>query len=122
MEFYTKEQVDQMLSNAIDQTMGFAENGGIMDEQQAQELMKRAFLHPSTGSLSKEEIQKQIEAVRGLIKSHKAFFENTKQKLITLDTEAALESHVEAMNTMSDSLVVLTETLKPHLNGEKLEV
>lgn len=118
MEVYTKEQVDQMLSSAIDQTMGFAENGGIMDEQQSQELMKRAFVHPSTGLLTQEETQKQIEAVRGLI---------VIQKLLPLTIQQPnevkqSEELKELQKDLTKRLKELTATLKPYLNGEKLEV
>jgi len=123
MEYYTEEQVDQMLSNAINQTMTFAENGGIMNEEQAWQLMKRAFVHPSTGLLTKEEIQKQIEAVRGMIGAHNMLLENLKNQMITFENKDSMNNNTIAMNDFSDSIRTLTAMLKPHLEeGQQLDV
>ena len=66
------------------------------------------------------EMQKQIEAVRGLIEAHTALFDNSIKKLVTFDNENAVEKHVAAMNTLSSSIVALNETLRPYGGVEKL--
>lgn len=110
MNFYTEDQVKQILSNSIDQTMGFAENGGVMNKEAAQAIISRSFVHPSTF-----EIQKQIEAVRGLIEAYDDLgmtnIEHTGTKVI-----------IERIGALHEPLKNLTETLKPYLNGEKLEM
>ena len=66
--------------------------------------------------MSKEDIQKQIEAVRGLIGFRESIKGNYSAEAGNyLTQEANLEDLTEHLRT-------LTETLKPHLNGEKLEV
>lgn len=58
--------------------------------------------------MTQEEIQKQIEAVRGLI----ALYDS-----MQTDIEVA-----QYLDTFEDNLRTLTQTLKPYLNGEELEV
>lgn len=66
--------------------------------------------------MTEQEIQKQIEAVRGLKRAYKeltmALVDKKGVLIDYMDESLALEMHISA----------LTETLKPYLNGEKLEV
>ena len=61
--------------------------------------------------MNKEEIEKQIEAVRGLIDVH----EYIMRELDYGEPDEQLEAFTENLST-------LTQTLQPYLNGEKLEV
>jgi hypothetical protein len=65
------------------------------------------------------EMQKQIEAVRGLIAVYEEMGTFIQYKIPA--GENAIFLTVQN-NSLRDSLSTLTETLKPHLNGEKLEV
>jgi predicted oxidoreductase (fatty acid repression mutant protein) len=118
MEYYTEEQVSRMLVSAIDRTASLMQDDESLPSEEAiNNIIYIAKVHPSTF-----EMQKQIEAVRGLIESHKDLFKNTKEQLVTFASDTALERHVEAMNSFSDSIRTLTETLKPYLGDDKLEV
>jgi len=65
--------------------------------------------------MNKEEIQKQIEAVRGLVKGLELL-----EKAID-DAGGYGECMVE-LDTIEQYTKDLTQTLQPYLNGEKLEV
>ena len=76
--------------------------------------------------MTQEDFQKQIEAVRGLIVIHKEarnsyemFLKGTESKYSTSSAVDAVKNELE---TEAKHLRNLVETLKPHLNGEKLEV
>ena len=65
--------------------------------------------------MTQKEIQKQIEAVRGLILSYNGLSEQDMQ-----DIDKGL--FVSQLGILHSSLKNLAQTLKPYLNGEKLEV
>ncbi len=68
--------------------------------------------------MTQEEIQKQIEAVRGLIEAREEFMGCKDADMID-----DIYDQMERMEiALTANLRTLTETLKPHLNGEKLEV
>ena len=64
-------------------------------------------------SKTQQEIQKQIEAVRGLIGVYNSFRTTTEHLSMGLSDD---------LDLFEDKLKDLTATLKPHLKGEKLEV
>ena len=64
-------------------------------------------------ALREEEIQKQIEAVRGLIGAHKNLAYG--KSIVSL-------SLLQSVEDIGEGLRTLTATLKPYLNGEKLEM
>ena len=66
--------------------------------------------------MTQEEIQKQIEAVRGLIGA----YELTKGQFSIELGMYLIDDN--SLDELKDSLRTLTATLKPYLNGEKLEV
>ena len=66
-------------------------------------------------TLTQEEIQKQIEAVRGLIVNF------NEVKTIYLNHRLD-DSCKEEFGEMTESIRTLTETLKPYLGDDKLEV
>jgi hypothetical protein len=116
MEFYTEEQVSRMPVSAIDRTASLMQDDESLPSEEAiDNIIHIAKVHPSTF-----EMQKQIEAVRGLIEAHTALFDNSIKKLVTFDNENAVEKHVAAMNTLSSSIVALNETLRPYGGVEKL--
>ena len=67
--------------------------------------------------MNKEEIEKQIEAVRGLVKGWNLVYHdiNARGEDYGKITEAAIDDIEIGLRT-------LTQTLKPYLNGQKLEV
>ncbi len=67
--------------------------------------------------MTQEEIQKQIEAVRGLIEVYNSLELTAEYAKGVTGSEMRIKLLV-----VRDHLRTLTETLKPHLNGEKLEV
>ena len=67
-------------------------------------------------TLTKEEMQKQIEAVRGLI----GFRESIKGNY-SIEEGSYLTQEVD-LDDLTDHLRSLTETLKPFLGDDKLEV
>jgi hypothetical protein len=66
--------------------------------------------------MNKEDIQKQIEAVRGLIEARNNLTS------IVMTRYGGDGEFKDEISTLNDSIRTLTETLKPHLNGEELEV
>jgi hypothetical protein len=73
-------------------------------------------------TLTQEEIQKQIEAVRGLIASN-LYLQNLHEQG-RIKTDSSLDSNgiMEELNNQVLALRTLTETLKPYLGDDKLEV
>ncbi len=65
--------------------------------------------------MTQEEIQKQIEAARGLVE---AYDDLSMTNIEHSDTKVI----VERIAALHQPLKALTQTLKPYLNGEKLEV
>lgn len=68
------------------------------------------------------DIQKQIEAVKGLINTSNTIRNMQQQGTIQGCSGLANNSLMEELNNQILALRTLTETLKPYLNGEKLEV
>ena len=69
--------------------------------------------------MNREEIQKQIEAVRGLIKGFNLVYNDLKEGEKDYAEYLAAQ---EAVALFEENLRALTQTLQPYLNGEKLEV
>ena len=69
--------------------------------------------------MNKEEIEKQIEAVRGLSKGFNLVYNDLKEGEKDYAEYLAAQ---EAVTLFEDNLRTLTQTLQPYLNGGKLEV
>ena len=109
MEFYTEEQVSRMLVSAIDRTASLMQDDESLPSEEAiDNIIHIAKVHPSTF-----EVQKQIEAVRGLIEVYNQF--KTTGEHLSINLEDALDG-------FQVKLKELTETLKPYLGDDKLEV
>jgi hypothetical protein len=80
--------------------------------------MSKKILRLKPIEMTQEEIQKQIEAVRGLIENYNSLVQCKDADLIddVYDDLCVIEQG------MQESISTLTETLQPYLNGEKLEV
>jgi hypothetical protein len=116
MEFYTEKQALEIAINSVGATLNYVNE---VSSEVSGETIK-TIAHGSISKPSTFEIEKQIEAVRGLIEAHTALFDNSIKKLVTFDNENAVEKHVAAMNTLSSSIVALNETLRPYGGVEKL--
>jgi len=84
-------------------------------EKQIEEIVKDAEKAAAL-KFAPLDVQKQIEAVRGLIEAHNNL---TSIVMTRYGGDGEFEDEI---STLKDSIRILTETLKPHLNGEKLEV
>ena len=71
--------------------------------------------------MTKEEIQKQIEAVRGLVKGHNALLRQAKRKAATFCSKKEMEENTATLNSLSDSIQELTKVLTPYLDGQTFE-
>ena len=80
-------------------------------EKQIEEIVKDAEKAAAL-KFAPLDVQKQIEAVRGLISAH---------NLLATSGDHLTMGQEEAVDKIEENLRDLTETLKPHLNGEKLE-
>jgi hypothetical protein len=113
MKYYTEEQVSRMLVSAIDRTASLMQDDESLPSEEAiDNIIHIAKVHPSTF-----EMQKQIEAVGGLA---------VVQSLMGLsvdDLQGAAGSELRLQHkNLTKHLRTLTETLKPYLGDDKLEV
>ena len=112
MRYYTEEQVLKMVRNGVSTALNYTSEFSSDETTETINLIADgAMLDPST-----LDIQKQIEAVRGLIEAHNNL---TSIVMTRYGGDGEFEDEI---STLNDSIRTLTETLKPHLNGEKLEV
>jgi len=110
MKYYTEKQALEIAINSAGAAVNYINE--VSGEVSGETI--KTIAHGSMSKPSTFEIQKQTEALHGLIKSHKGLFENSIRKLITFDNEKALEKHVAAMNTLSDSIVTLKEAINQY--------
>ena len=106
MEFYTKGEVDKIIDGVTE----------FLAEKPLLEKEKENVSYLATGKSSTIDIQKQIEATKGLIEVHNNL---TSIVMTRYGGDGEFEDEI---STLKDSIRTLTETLKPYLGDDKLEV
>ena len=115
MKYYTEKQALEIAINSAGAAVNYINE--VSGEVSGETI--KTIAHGSMSKPSTFEVQKQIEAVLGLIKGFNLVYNDLKEGEKDYAEYLAAQ---EPVTLFEENLRTLIQTLKPYLNGEKLEV